>query len=165
MYGTAPTHRGIDDVRGRCSCACRAASQPGAISTRVAGAYRALRQSSPEDTRRTAALTFRNPIFAQPLGLGRRTANVGADRRDPSGGGAGPLGEPIQSQHRHMRLTSPGLLKLGSRGDDEQHRHASNSINRQRSKKSRRLPSKVSPSRSSRSMLCSEGAQRGYDPI
>src|SRR5215472_13106311 len=87
MYGTVPTYSG--DVRGRCSCAFRAASQPGAISTRVAGAYRALRQSSPEDTRRTAALTFRNPKSAQPVGLGRHRS-LASRYRD---GGCGPAGD------------------------------------------------------------------------
>ena len=28
--------------------------------------------------------------------------------------------EPVQRQHRHMRLAAPGVLELGTEGDDEQ---------------------------------------------
>ena len=34
--------------------------------------------------------------------------------------GAVPSAEPVQRQHRHMRLSAPGVLKLGSERNDEQ---------------------------------------------
>ena len=39
--------------------------------------------------------------------------------------------EPVQRQHRHMRLAAPGVLELGAESDDEQDRHPRHPIDRQ----------------------------------
>ena len=49
--------------------------------------------------------------------------------------------EPVQRQHRHMRLAAPGVLELGAEGDDQQDRQPRMTRSTVRSSNSREVGS------------------------